>query len=330
MGTNPHPIVIRYSRRDVLRILRIHPNQLGAWERQELVSPSENYTFQDLVQLRKLRDLSASRLSAASIRASVQAMRMVSGVANPLLEAGAVRSRGRLAFRISGAMVDPIAGQFVFDFESTAGRRLAEVGDAAANQAARESRLNGLFLEAVQQEEHGNLDEAMSLYNEILTLNERHAPASINLGTLHYNRREFPQAEKLYRNATVADPGYALAFFDLGNVLDELRRLPEAIEAYRRAITLVPNYADAHYNLALAHERTGAQRKALHHWATYVKLDPVGPWAGHARLQARRILARETLSIVHRNPHRVTPARRIANAETAAPLQPVPLPRLPL
>jgi tetratricopeptide (TPR) repeat protein len=159
---------------------------------------------------------------------------------------------------------------------------------------------------AVEHEERGNADDAISLYEDILALHQDHAPACINLGTICYNKREFLRAESLYRRATLADPNYALAFFDLGNVLDELRRLPEAIEAYRRAIHLVPYYADAHYNLALAYERTSERRRALHHWNCYVKLDPIGPWAHHARIQARKIMEREKLAIVHRT----SPLRR--------------------
>ncbi len=84
-----------------------------------------------------------------------------------------------------------------------------------------------------------------------------HAPALINLGTIHYNLRRYEQAEQHYRKATIADPEYALAFFDLGNVLDEMQRLNEATAAYQKAVALVPQYADAHYNLALAYERQG-------------------------------------------------------------------------
>lgn len=305
-------ILTRYSRQDVLRILRIHANQLCAWERSELISPGDSYSFRDMVQLRKLRDLRATHLSAASIRASVHAMRTVSGVANPLLETGAVRNGSRLAFRLSGAMVEPIARQFVFDFDSPRAGSLAEVGDGAAKQAAREANVGNLFLDAVQQEERGSMDEAIVLYEAILGIDEKHAPACINLGTIYYNRRQFTQAESLYRRATVSDPAYALAFFDLGNVLDELQRLPEAIEAYRRAIHLVPKYADAHYNLALAYERTGEHRRALRHWTSYIKLDPIGPWANHARGQARKIFERAGLSIVRRNAlsRRELPARR--------------------
>ena len=300
-ATNEQIIVTRYSRQDVLRILRIHPNQLCAWERLDLIPRGDTYSFADMVQLRKLRDLRATRLSSASIRASVYAMRAVSGVANPLLEAGAVRNGARLAFRLRGAMVEPIARQFVFDFDSHSPEQLARVGGTAGSHAAREARISSLFLDAVRQEERGETEEAIALYEGILAIDDKHAPSCINLGTMYYNQRQFSHAEKLYRRATVADPNYALAFFDLGNVLDELQRLPEAIEAYRRAIRLVACYADAHYNLALAYERTGEHRRALRHWSSYIKLDPIGPWANHARNQARKILDRAGLSIVHRN-----------------------------
>jgi tetratricopeptide (TPR) repeat protein len=105
----------------------------------------------------------------------------------------------------------------------------------------------------------------------------------------------------MYRQATVADPEYALAFFDLGNVLDEQQRLPEAIVVYEQALKLVPGYADAHYNIALAYERMKEPRKALRHWTAYAKLDPTGPWASHARQQAKRILAAEPLAIICRH-----------------------------
>jgi tetratricopeptide (TPR) repeat protein len=299
-ASNEHITVTHYSREDVLRILRIRLKQLCSWERSGLVSESDTYTFQDLVQLRKLRDLRATRLSVANIRASIHAMRQVSGVANPLLEAGAVRNGKGLAFRLSGAMMEPIARQFVFDFDSRRHSQLAEVSSAPSHQAAREARVQALFFEAVRMEERGKTQEAVAHYQSILALDSNHAPACINLGTIQYNQRQFIEAESLYRRATIADPKYALAFFDLGNVLDELQRLPEAIEAYTTAIRLVPQYGDAHYNVALAYERTGDRRAALRHWTMYIKLDPVGPWSNHARIQARKILEREKLAIVHR------------------------------
>ena len=288
----------RYNRQDVLRILRIHARQLQAWERAGLIVPTDNYGFEDLVQLRKLRDLRATSLSAASIRAGITAMRAVSGMANPLLEAGAARKGSRLVFRYSGAMMEPIAKQFVFDFDGQ--QEVAKVECVKSSPVQKEAWISEVFVEAVHCEEATKIQEAIELYQSILRREPRHAPSAINLGTIYYNQGEFFIAERMYRQAVEADPNYALAFFDLGNVLDELQRLPEAIEAYKTAIRLVPKYADAHYNLALAWERMNERRRALRHWQIYLKLDPAGPWASHARNQAKKIIEREKLSIVWR------------------------------
>jgi tetratricopeptide (TPR) repeat protein len=292
--------VNRYGRQDVLRILRISSRQLSAWERAGLIVPASDYGFQDLVQLRKLRDLRAQRISASNIRAGVSAMKAVSGISNPLLQAGVALHGPRLVFRHSGATMDPIAGQFEFDFEG-GGSRLEIVEEGAISETQRQSKINALFFEGVRCEEQGKIDEAAKLYEETLALAE-HAPAAINLGTILYNKRQFVRAEQLYRRATAANPDYALAFFDLGNALDELQRLPEAVQAYTAAIRLSPGYADAHYNVALAYERSNERRRALRHWRAYIKLDPVGPWSNHARLQMRKILDREELTIVWRRP----------------------------
>lgn len=305
----------RYTRLDVLRILHLRERQLQGWERAGLVAPGNQFTFQDLVQLRKLRDLRATHISSASIRASVSAMQRVSGVANPLLQASAMRNGSRLAFRHSGHWMDPVSQQLLFDFAAPAQAELAVLGKTpasdAADRLAHQAQAQEMFQRAVQLEENpATLKDAVDIYEEIIERHPNHAPACINLGTIHYNRREFVQAEHLYRRATVADPEYALAMFDLGNALDELQRLDEAITAYQAAIRLVPNYADAHYNLALAYERQGERRRALRHWLAYVRLDPVGPWATHARLQAKKILGTERLAIVSR---RGQPARLAAS-----------------
>jgi tetratricopeptide (TPR) repeat protein len=176
-----------------------------------------------------------------------------------------------------------------------------------------------MFQRAVQLEEkQATIPEAAALYSEILALRPGYAAASINLGTIHYNMREFAMAEQLYRRATEADPEYALAFFDLGNVLDELERLDESVAAYRQAVALAPRYGDAHYNLALAYERKGLRRPALCHWQAYIRLDNRGPWAEHARGQIRKLLSRERLSIAARAKGFIPPRRGTAALELVA------------
>ena len=300
----------RYTRQDVLRILHLKNSQLVAWERVGLMpalGEGETYSFEHLSQLRTLREFKHRRMTARSIRRQVDAMQKVSGMRNALVETSAVRRGDRLVFRHAGALVDPLSQQLAFDFATATGRELQVVRSSSVNLIQAAAQVQELFVQAVQLEENpATLEQAVELYEEILFARQDHAPACINLGTIYYNQREFAKAEELYRRATVADPEYALAFFDLGNVLDEMQRLDEAIEAYAEAIKLVPQYADAHYNLALAFERLGERRLALRHWTAYVRLDPVGPWAAHAKGQARKILGMEKLRIVTRGGQRVS------------------------
>lgn len=306
-----------YRRKDVLRILQISSRQLQGWERAGLIPAQENYTFQDLGQLKALRALREEDVSAASIRHSIVAMRAVAGMLNPLLEAGLVRTGTRLAFRCEGAVVDPIRRQFLFDFErldqAPGTRKPAPLRRPGAGSAQE------CFLAAVQAEESGDKSRAVALYEEILRHDPDFAPACINLGTIHFHLRQYDRAEELYRRATEADPGYVLAFFDLGNVLDELERLDESIAAYRQAVALAPRYADAHYNLALAYERKGERRTALQHWQAYLRLDRSGPWADHARGQIRKLLDSEKLSIAWRANRFVAPGTPSAALELVPP-----------
>jgi tetratricopeptide (TPR) repeat protein len=310
--------VTRYNRQDVLRILQISPRQLQGWERAGLIPQQEQYGFPELAQLRTLRELQVLRMSPRSIRDSVQAMRAVSGMNNPLLESAVVRTGTRLAFRHSGTMVDPIRRQLLLDFESTGPRAVTvsmlPPSRAAGGEYQMDRELQSLFLRAIQAEERGQKMTAMDLYRNILAIDPAYTAALINMGTLLYHQKQYGRAEELYRRATESDRSYVLAFFDLGNVLDELDRPDESIDAYRTAISLAPGYADAHYNLALAYERKGERRRALLHWQVYVRLDKGGPWADHARGQIRKLLSREKLTIAHRAQGFHPPANHIASA----------------
>jgi tetratricopeptide (TPR) repeat protein len=294
----------QYCRVDVLRILHITAKQLTGWQRAGLAPVSETFTFYDLLQLKKIRDLRAKRVRPAVIRESLQAMqKQVAGMENPLIEASAFTVGSRIAYRHEGHSVEPIAGQFIMDFGPVG--TLVSTNTVVSNHKIKPiadlENIAELFSHGIAMEEHpATHDEAIRTYLRVLEIEPQHAAAHINLGTLYYNRQDFASAEKHYRAAVAADPRYALAYFDLGNVLDETGNVQDAIAAYRTAIQLAPTYADAHYNLALACERKGEARQALQHWKTYLKLDNTGPWAVHARNQVTRILEGDKLKIVYK------------------------------
>jgi tetratricopeptide (TPR) repeat protein len=298
-GRELNTAVSRYSRADLLRILRLVPRQLQTWEKAGLVTTSEEYSFFDLVQIKKVRDLCAQRVRPAVIRQSLEAMqKQVAGMGNPLLEAGAYRSGHRIAFRHQGRLLEPIAGQFMFDFSSEESKVVTSPPRNGPELVVTD--VADLFARGIVLEENPSTQsEAITTYLKVLDMDPMHAAAHINLGTLYYNRQEYALAERHYRSAIQIDPRYALAYFDLGNVLDETGRVEEAIDTYKTAIQLAPTYADAHYNIALAYEKMREPRKALQHWRAYVKLDTTGPWTVHAKHQIQRILQSDSLKLVH-------------------------------
>jgi tetratricopeptide (TPR) repeat protein len=291
-----------YSRADLLRILHVTPRQLANWERAGLLTSAQSYSFSDLLEIKKVRDLCAMSVRPNVIRQSLEAMRkQAAGVEKPLLEAGAwTTKKHRVAFRHDGKLLEPIAGQFLMDF-SEPEKVVTSTPVPRPEPTPHEHEVTSWFARGIALEENpATQTDAIAAYHKVLELEPTHAAAHINLGTLYYNRQDFGLAERHYRRAIEADSRYALAYFDLGNVLDETGRVQEAVQTYKVAIQLAPTYADAHYNLALAFEKLREPRKALKHWQSYVKLDTSGPWSVHARSQIKRILQADGLKLVYK------------------------------
>ena len=185
----------RYDRSDVLRILRITARQLAGWEKAGLLPVAESYSFFDLLQIKKLRDLRAKRVRSAVILESLQAMRQVAGMENPMMEMGTFASQSRVVFRHQGAAMEPLAGQFVMDFTERNVVESHKIHAMRAAETAAEFFARGVALE----EDPGTQLEAIENYKKCVELDPTHAAAFINLGTLHYNRHDYPLAERYYR-----------------------------------------------------------------------------------------------------------------------------------
>jgi tetratricopeptide (TPR) repeat protein len=279
-----------YSRADVRRKFGLSERQLRSWERQDLIPPAESYSFSDLIALQTLIKLRENRIQAPAIGRAMQSLRQkLAGVERPLSELRIVSDGKRIAVHVGGQRMEALTGQILFDFEASENRGLMSFPDRKpAINRTREAEM--WFQRGLELEETGApVNEAIDAYKRAIELNANAAGALVNLGTIYYRQRRFPEAEHYYRNAIAADPGYPLAEFNLGNLYDEESRLEEAYRHYRRALELNPSYADAHFNLALLCERTGDPLRAVHHWKHYLKLDNTGQWAEVARRQLERL-----------------------------------------
>src|SRR5260370_33783854 len=117
-----------FSREATRRLLRLSEKQLKSWEQQKLVRPSAAYGFREMVALRTLIKLRASRVPPQQIRRAVLALvRKRRGVEGPLtalkLYADGQKNRVELECRAMEAE----SGQLLLNFNHGATNRLLEL-----------------------------------------------------------------------------------------------------------------------------------------------------------------------------------------------------------
>jgi tetratricopeptide (TPR) repeat protein len=280
-----------YSREEVRRVLDVSERRLRTWERQGLCSPSHLFSYSDLIALRALKQLYENRVPPGRIRRALDSLkRKLSDVESPLSELKILGDGRTITVLVAGQKMDAISGQMLLNFETAELATVKAFPKVQGNGRARLRQSEALFQQGLMLEETGApVDQAISAYRRAVELNPAAAGALVNLGTIHYRRQEFQEAEKLYRNAIEVDGSYALAHFNLGNLYDELRKVEQARECYEQTLRLNPNYADAHFNLAVLFEKTDEYLKAVRHWKAYLKLDATSSWAEIARRQLDKL-----------------------------------------
>lgn len=139
------------------------------------------------------------------------------------------------------------------------------------------------FTAALAHHAGGRLQQAETLYRQVLLLKPGLADAHNNLGNLLRQRGNLGGAVASYREALRRQPEYPEALSNLGLALHEQGKLAEAIETHRKAIRLAPGDAVAHDNLGLALQAQGRLAEAAACHRTAIRLAPGRPGA-HSNL----------------------------------------------
>src|ERR1051326_3848254 len=110
-----------YSRADVRRQFGLSERQLRSWEKQDLISHAESYTFSDLIAIQTLIKLRESRIQTKQIGKALQSLRQkLDGVKQPLSELRIVSNGRKIAVHLAGQKMEAISGQILLDFEAGA------------------------------------------------------------------------------------------------------------------------------------------------------------------------------------------------------------------
>ena len=152
--------------------------------------------------------------------------------------------------------------------------------------------MTDLLAQAIDHHQAGRLDQALALYDQILSAQPRHHDALYLSGVVAAQRQDFAKAVDSIRQAIKLSskvPGY---HSHLGNALRGLGDHAGAVKACQRALALQPVYPEAWYNLGNAWAGLERWEDAL---AAYEKAVAQRPGLEAAMGQA--ILMREKLAL---------------------------------
>jgi len=128
--------------------------------------------------------------------------------------------------------------------------------------------------EAVRHHQEGRLDQAETLYREVLTCDPRIADANHLLGLVAYQTGHFEEAAKLIGTAISLDDRQPSFFANLAVVLTHMRNWPEAVHAAKAAVDLDPGNSKNLNCLGLAYAGLGQVSEAEAAYERALELTP--------------------------------------------------------
>jgi tetratricopeptide (TPR) repeat protein/SAM-dependent methyltransferase len=121
---------------------------------------------------------------------------------------------------------------------------------------------------AVEHHQQGELDQAETLYQEILRIDPWHADALHLLGVAAHQRNQNETAVDYISRAIAVDDSASLYYSNLGASHRGLGNLEQAVECFRSSVEIDPKFAGGHYNLGMALEALERNDEAIcAYWA---------------------------------------------------------------
>jgi tetratricopeptide (TPR) repeat protein len=277
-----------YSTTTLTRLLDVPRYRLKHWIAAGLIQPARTehgvwyFDFRQVSAAKMLCELVAGGVSVAMIRRNLERLKAwMPDVREPLRQLAMLQENGRLLVRLDCGDLVEADGQFQLDFDAPAS---APVSSPPVMRIVPGPRTAAQWFEqGVEQENEGVLAEAEESYRQALRLGGFDADVIFNLANVLRRLGKREQAEERYWQVLEVEPRRADAWNNLGLLLDETGRREEAAAAFRKALDGEPESALMRCNLADTLEELGRAAEALPHWEAYLRLDPQGPWADHAR-----------------------------------------------
>ncbi|TES93920.1 MAG: tetratricopeptide repeat protein [Candidatus Cloacimonadota bacterium] len=129
-------------------------------------------------------------------------------------------------------------------------------------------------------------DDALFLYQKVLSIQPNDAMARNNLGYICYKRKIFGEAiehlSKVIKSGREASTSLYANYY-LGLIYFEREMYNDAINFFGRALEIGPNLFEAKYYLALSYYKKGRVNKAMEIWKEMVGANPNNRWSQLAK-----------------------------------------------
>ncbi len=151
---------------------------------------------------------------------------------------------------------------------------------------ANSSHVHSLLVQGNEFAAKGLYAEAISSFQELLTLDPGHAFAHNNLGAVHIKLGHYEEAEREFSRAIELKRNYPDALSNLATVLRWKGLILESETPLRRALKLSPQHVEARVSLGLTLILVGRLRDAKECFEKALKIAPrnVDAWVGLAEI----------------------------------------------
>lgn len=193
----------------------------------------------------------------------------------------------RMPIVLSSPVKTDIRHDLLLEWKDDGGSRSRPADSVSAADFYRRLPENQRLYDAAQEAlKKKDLDQAISLFEQVVSRDEQDFEAWTELGTAHFRKERAEDAERAYARALEKRPGFFVALLNLGKVRMLQKRYEPAIEALEQAIKARPTSADANHFLGESYLQIKKGSKAIGYLYAALKLDPLGKADVHLRIAA--------------------------------------------
>lgn len=128
--------------------------------------------------------------------------------------------------------------------------------------------------QAISWHQQGDLRSALSMYQQVLSVDPENFTALHCLGILFGQLGRFEDALVAFTKASIVHPNDFAAHYNRGKALQELKRYDEALDAYNKTLKLNNNYADAYNNRGIVLQQLRRFEEAVASFNNAIALRP--------------------------------------------------------